>query len=283
VIDCHVLLPPGLIQLPTCARSRSQSRVTVDPTFGDLIAEGEAAPTEGWDFSWFDGRATEERPRWGYSRLLAERIGRAEAVLDVETGGGEVLAGALRTSGHRPAVLAATESWPPNLEIARRNLAPFGGVVAEVADDADLPFPPGSFDLVVSRHPVEVLWSEIARVLRPGGTYLSQQIGAGSNRELYDFMMGPQPADSSRSAQIAGAEATAAGLDVVDLQEQALRVEFFDVAAVVHFLRKVLWTVPGFTVAGYREPLARMHEHIRANGAFVCHAQRVLIEARKPS
>jgi SAM-dependent methyltransferase len=262
--------------------------VAVDPTFAELIAEGEAVPTEGWDFSWFDGRATEERPRWGYSRLLAERIGQAEAALDVETGGGEVLAEALRisgqrTGGHRPAVLAATESWPPNVEIARRNLAPYGGVVAEVADDADLPFPPGSFGLVVSRHPVEVLWSEIARVLKPGGTYLSQQVGAGSNRELYDFMMGPQPVDSSRSPQTAAAEATSAGLDVVDLQEQALRVEFFDVAAVVHFLRKVLWTVPGFTVAGYSEPLARMHEHIRANGAFVCHSQRFLIEARKPS
>jgi SAM-dependent methyltransferase len=262
--------------------------VAADRTYAELIAEGEAAPTEGWDFSWFDGRATEERPRWGYSRLLAERIGRAEAVLDVETGGGEVLAGALRTAvhgtgGHGPAMLAATESWPPNLQIARRNLAPFGGVVAEVADDADLPFPAGSFDLVVSRHPVEVLWHEIARVLKPGGTYLSQQIGAGSNRELYDFMMGPQPVDSSWSPQVAVAEATAAGLDVVDLQEQALRVEFFDVAAVVHFLRKVLWTVPGFTVAGYSEPLARMHEHIRANGAFVCHSQRFLLEARKPS
>jgi len=273
----------GLIELSAPARSGNKSPVAVDRTYAELIAEGEAAPTEGWDFSWFDGRATEERPRWGYSRLLAERIGRAEAVLDVETGGGEVLAGALRTGGHRPAVLAATESWPPNLEIARRNLAPFGGVVAEVADDADLPFPPGSFDLVVSRHPVEVLWSEIARVLTPGGTYLSQQIGAGTNRELYDFMMGPQPANTSRSPQAAVAEATAAGLNVVDLQEQALRVEFFDVAAVVHFLRKVVWTVPGFTVAGYREPLARMHEHILANGAFVCHAQRFLIEARKPS
>ena len=126
-----------------------------DRTCAELIAEGDAAPTAGWDFSWFDGRATEERPRWGYARLLAERIGRAEAVLDIQTGGGEVLAQALRavglsTGGHRPAMVAASESWPPNVEIARRNLAPFGGVVAEVADDADLPFPPWSFDLVVS-------------------------------------------------------------------------------------------------------------------------------------
>jgi SAM-dependent methyltransferase len=258
-----------------------------DRTCAELIAEGDAVPTAGWDFSWFDGRATEERPRWGYSGLLADRLGQAEAALDVQTGGGEVLAGALRAvvshqGAHRPAALAATESWPPNVEIARRNLTPFGGVVAEVADDADLPFEAGSYGLVVSRHPTKVLWPEIARVLKPGGTYLSQQVGAGTNRELTDFMMGPQPVGTRRSTQTAVAEATAAGLDVVDLRKQALRVEFFDVAAVVHFLKKVLWTVPGFSVAGYREPLERIHEHIQANGAFVCYSQRLLIEARKP-
>ena len=179
-------------------------------------------------------------------------------------------------------MLVATESWPPNLAIARRNLEPFGGTVAEVADDADLPLRTGSFDLVVSRHPTEVLWPEIARVLAPGGSYLSQQVGAGSNRELTDFMMGPQPVDPGRSPQVAVAEATAAGLDVTDLRAQALRVEFFDVAAVVYFLRKVLWTVPGFTVDGYREPLARMHEHIGVRGSFACHSQRFLIEVGKP-
>jgi len=50
----------------------------------------------------------------------------------------------------------------------------------------------------------------------------------------------------------------------------------------VHVLRKVLWTVPGFTVEAYREPLARMYEHIQAEGSFVSRSQRFLIEARKP-
>jgi SAM-dependent methyltransferase len=251
------------------------------PTYDELIAEGDAVPVAGWDFSWFDGRATEERPAWGYSRLLSERLRRTHAVLDIQTGGGEVLAGALRAAAAgEPAVLAATESWPPNVALARANLGPFGGEVAEVPDDGILPFPSGSFDLVVSRHPTEIVWAEIVRVLKPGGAYFSQQVGAGSNRELTDFMMGPQPVSQSRSPQVAVAEATAAGLEVVDVREQALRVEFFDVAAVVHFLKKVLWTVPGFTVAGYREQLARMHEHIQANGSFVSHSQRFLIEAR---
>jgi SAM-dependent methyltransferase len=247
------------------------------PSFDDLLAEGAAVPVEGWDFSWFEGRATEERPPWGYARMMAERMARAQAALDVQTGGGEVLA----QISHPPPVLAATESWPPNVAIARRNLAPLGGEVAEVADDADLPFPAESFDLVVSRHPTEVVWTEIARVLRPGGTYFSQQIGAGSNRELIDFMMGPQPVSQARSTAVAVAAARRAGLTVTDLRQASLRTVFNDVGAVVYFLRKVLWTVPGFTVEGYREPLRRLHDKIQAEGPFVAHAQRVLIEARK--
>jgi hypothetical protein len=119
-------------------------------------------------------------------------------------------------------------------------------------------------------------------VLAPGGTYLSQLVGPGTNRELTDFMMGPQLVNQWRSAQRAKAAARAVGLVVTDLREQALRVEFFDVGAVVYFLRKVVWTVPGFTVAGYGGPLARMHKHITEHGSFISHAQRFLIEARAP-
>lgn len=248
------------------------------PTFAELLAEGAAVPLEGWDFSWFDGRASEERPPWGYARLMEQRMAEAAAALDVQTGGGEVLA-RIRQA---PPRLAATESWPPNVEVARRNLTPLGATVVEVADLAPLPFASTTFGLVVSRHPTVTLWPEIARVLQPGGSYLSQQVGAGSNRELTDALMGPQPVGQARNPQRAAAAAEAAGLAVVDLRTAALRVAFHDVAAVVHFLRKVPWTVPGFTVEAYRDELVRMHEHIEAAGEFVCHSQRFLIEVRKP-
>jgi SAM-dependent methyltransferase len=249
------------------------------PTFEDLLTEGESVPVDGWDFSWFDGRATEERPLWGYSRLMAERMAKASAALDIQTGGGEVLAQVTAP----PAVLAATESWAPNIDIATRILAPLGATVVDVPDTAVLPFPSDTFDLVVSRHPTVVLWNEIARVLQPGGTYLSQQVGSGTVHELTDAMMGLQPIGPERSVPRAIADAESAGLAVVDLQEAALRMEFYDVAAVVVFLRKVIWIVPGFTVDRYRRHLAALHDRIQNEGPFVAYSRRFLIEARKPA
>ncbi|MFF0447962.1 methyltransferase domain-containing protein [Streptomyces sp. NPDC004609] len=257
-------------------------------TFDDLVAEGSAVPTEGWDFSWFTGRATEQRPSWGYARLLADRMTKAGAALDIQTGGGEVLA----SVPVAPPVVAATESWPPNVAIARRNLAKFSATVAEVGDTADLPFPSDHFDLVVSRHPVVTRWDEVRRVLRPNGTYLSQQVGSGSVRELTEFMMGPQQTSVHPSlgplATTAGADpiaatsaAEAAGLEVVDVRQEALRMEFYDIAAVVHFLRKVIWIVPGFTVDAYRGRLAELHDFIERHGPYVSYSRRFLIEARK--
>lgn len=255
----------------------------MDATFDRLIAEGEAAPTQGWDFSWFDGRATEERPSWGYARSAGVRIGAARAVLDIQTGGAEVFAEALTAAAQRPRLIAATESWPPNLAIAREHLGPFGGIVVAAGDDDPLPFDAESFDLVLSRHPVpgHEPFGEIARVLTRGGAFLGQLIGERSNAELYEFMLGPQPKSTEPRIEQIARLAEAAGLEPVDLREERTRVEFLDVGAIVHFLRKVVWTVPGFTVEGYRDRLRDAHEIIRHDGVFVAHSARILLEVRR--
>jgi SAM-dependent methyltransferase len=248
-------------------------RTSAFSTFEELVAEGASVPVAGWDFSWFEGRATEERPSWGYARMMAERMTHVTSALDIQTGGGEVLA----EIHQAPPLLAATESWPPNLAVAARHLRPLGATVLAVAGGGDLPFAEASFDLVVSRHPTVTRWDEIARVLVPGGTYLAQDVGAGTVHELTDFMMGPQPVSDVRSTERAVVAAEAAGLIVVDLRHESLRTEFYDIGAVVHFLRKVIWIVPGFTVDLYRERLARLHERIASEGPFVATTQRFLI------
>lgn len=244
------------------------------------MAEAETVPVDGWDFSWLDGRATEQRPSWGYQRTMGEHLARASAALDIQTGGGEVLAGAPKL----PALMVATESWPPNVAKATELLHPLGAVVVADPDEPPLPFADAAFDLVTSRHPATVWWTEIARVLRPGGTYLAQHVGPASVFELVEYFLGPQPEEirRKRHPDDERREAEAAGLQVLDLRLESLRTEFFDIGAVIYFLRKVIWMVPGFTVDRYRDRLRELDERIRAEGPFVAHATRFLIEARKP-
>ena len=76
-------------------------------------------------------------------------------------------------------------------------------------------------------------------------------------------------------------DAEAAGLTVVDLREFRGRMEFYDIAAVVHFLRKVIWIVPEFTAEAYRDRLRALHNRIESDGPFV--ATSVRFSSRPPS
>src|SRR4051794_41888519 len=78
--------------------------------FEELVAEAATVSVDGWDFSWLDGRATEQRPSWGYQRLLGERLAGVHAALGLETGGG----GGLGRGPALPPLVAGAEARPPD-------------------------------------------------------------------------------------------------------------------------------------------------------------------------
>jgi SAM-dependent methyltransferase len=246
--------------------------------FEELVAEGAAADVTGWDFAWLRGRATEERPPWGFARLLAERLAGTRSAVDLDTGGGEIVG----ESAVLPPDMTVTEGWPPNAERARRRLGPRGVSVVETGPESPLPFADQRFDLVTSRHPVAPNWPEIARILKPQGVYFAQHVGPESAIELIEWFTGPQPRGLvGRHPRLESAAAEAAGLRVTGLRTARCRMEFFDVGAVVYILRKCVWWVPGFSVEGYTGELEALDARIRAEGSFTAHSTRTLIEAVK--
>ena len=66
------------------------------------------------------------------------------------------------------------------------------------------------------------------------------------------------------------------------MQLEHPRTAFYDIGAVVYFLRLVPWIVPGFTVARHRDALRVLHQVIERDGAFETTASRTLVEATKP-
>ncbi|MEV8306836.1 methyltransferase domain-containing protein [Streptomyces flavidovirens] len=113
--------------------------------------------------------------------------------------------------------MAATEVWPPNVARATELLHPRGAVVVVHAAGQPLPFAADAFDLVSSRHPMELGRQEVARVLRPGGTYLGQHIGSNNLFELGAYFLGPPPEESrGEDAGRAGAAAPEQYHDVMN-------------------------------------------------------------------
>jgi SAM-dependent methyltransferase len=248
--------------------------------FADLVDEAAAADVSGWSFDWLSGRAAEERPPWGYARLLSGRLGQVASALDIDTGGGEVLAEAVRF----PQRMVATETWPPNAQRARELLGPRGVEVVQTAEDAPLPFPDESFELVTARHPVEPNWTEIHRVLEPRGCYFAQHVGPWSAAELIEYFLGPaESAESGRDPAREADLAREAGLVVSDLRTARCRMEFYDVGAVVWILRKCVWWVPDFSIDRYLDKLVDLDSQMRSGKPFIAHSTRHLIEVRRPA
>jgi SAM-dependent methyltransferase len=175
---------------------------------------------------------------WDYEALARDGVARARSVLDLGTGGGEVLSRIIAGSDAR---VVATEEWRVNAPVAAARLGPLGARVVR-ADSLRLPFVASSFDLVLDRH--EALEpAEVARVLARGGTVTTQQCGLDDWRELGRFLPKTVFPDHFNGYQQGFA---AAGLTVEDARWHEERVAFETIGDLVYMLLVAPWFVEDF-------------------------------------
>jgi SAM-dependent methyltransferase len=242
----------------------------IEQRYEDLVGEAVGVPITGWEFAWLDGRAIGFDPTWSYPELARPLLRRAGSLLDLDTGGGEMLA----ELAPLPSTTVAVESWAANVPVARERLAPFGVSVV-----TELPGGEHEFDVVLSRHgrlPIE----DIARLLRPGGALLSQQVGSDDLAGLNAALGAPPPYAQPWNADVAVAAIEAAGLEVTDVREERPAVTFRDVGAIVFQLRAVPWQIRDFTAERYDRELRRLDAVIRTDGEFSVTAHRFVVQAR---
>lgn len=253
---------------------------------GAMLREAESTPFEGWDFGWLRGRLDEEPEPWDFRELVRARMRDADRAIDLGTGGGEFLGSCAPLAR----MTLATEAWPPNVPVAARRLRNLAvPVIATMGarDNADqpdpsdrsVPFRDASFDLVVSRHEAYAP-REVARVLRRGGRFLTQQVGNEDAELRAHFDASPTPT-GLMPLRAWRQQLEEAGLVVLDAREAVVAKRFRDVGAVAYYLRAIPWVVPGFTVETRWAALRSIHEHIAAHGSFKTTRHRILLEAQR--
>lgn len=259
----------------------------------DLIASWrreEATPFSGWDFGHIDGRMVDEGSPWSYRALAREALRAVGSAVDLGTGGGERI-GSLADAF--PRLMVATEGYAPSVTIAAKRLIPLGADVvaygpdparprpSALQDDAPpLPFQDGSFDLILDRHEAYDA-NEVARVLAPGGIFLTQQVDGRSYADLVGRFGSSPQFPGITLANLVG-ELERAGLSIDDARSWWGSLEFRDVGALVYYLKAAPWMVPGFSVDRFEAVLLQLQRDLEIAGSLRFGAGRLLIKAHKP-
>ncbi|TDE88942.1 class I SAM-dependent methyltransferase [Occultella glacieicola] len=252
------------------------------PGYDDHVRWALSTAVEGFDFTPVAGRVIDGPLPWDYRALARRAVAEATGpVLDLGTGGGEFLAGL----GPFPPGSAATEGWPPNVHLARATLAPHGVRLHALPPEhaTRLPLPDATFAVVLDRHE-DYDPAEVARVLAPGGVFLTQQVGSTDGTRLNGALGGPGP-DVPEGVALApfAAGLTRAGLNVERAEEHEQGRTFTDIGAVIWYLRMVAWQIPDFDVARYDAPLRGLHAAFERGEQFRDVAPRFVLAARRPA
>jgi SAM-dependent methyltransferase len=230
-------------------------------------------PVSWWDWSYLKGRRVElatEQP-WSYSDCVTAAMKSAQSVLDMRTGEGEKFADFIKQQSH-PMQLYATEGYASCLAQARHRLEPLGVTVYEARDE-QLPLADNLLDLVINRQgsydPREV-W----HVLKPGHRFITQQVGDQTNLRLHELLHTPKvlyfyPGVEQKHAwnlAYAVCELQETGWQIIEQREHVFPTRFYDVGAVVYYLKAVPWEVPDFSVEKYFDTLVEINHLIQREG-----------------
>ena len=118
---------------------------------------------------------------WTWTGVTRRYLGRTQRVLDLGTGGGERFLELAEYFGSGVGI----DADPRMIAVAKEDTAKIVKcrVTFRKMDARALKFPDGAFDVVLNRH-APVYMDEIARVLEPGGYFITQQVGTRNHANI---------------------------------------------------------------------------------------------------
>ncbi|WP_211745847.1 class I SAM-dependent methyltransferase [Paenibacillus sp. Marseille-Q4541] len=231
---------------------------------------------KGWDFSRIEssGRMREFPLRWNYYSRVKELWEQGDTVLDMGTGGGE----SLSLFHPFPGQVCATEGYEPNVNVAKDKLEPMGVQVSYFTEDECLPYQDEWFELVMNKHESYDV-SEVARILRPDGIFVTQQVGGLNDQEInarFDV-----PFEYAYLNAEYAVQQLSSHFDIRFQDEEVTKTRFYDLGALIYYLEAIPWQIPDFSIQKYDKQLREIYDIIVNQGYFDCSCHRFIIAAMK--
>lgn len=244
----------------------------------NYLIEEERKSFSGWDFSYINERIVEEPLPWNYQKIVKEYLKPSHKLLDIGTGGGEFLL-SLR---HPYQNTSATEAYQPNFILCKETLSPLGIDVRKVFDDNFIPFEDNYFDIIIDRHESFSI-SEVNRMLKPEGIFITQQVGGQNNKTLSTFLLGDfnEIIDPQYSLDKNIDLFRDNGFSILRAEEYFPKLKFLDIGAFVYFAKVIEWEFPGFSVEKYFDKLCELQTIIENQGYIESLEHRFFLLAKK--
>lgn len=232
----------------------------------------------GWDFSYLDGRWDDEKLPWDYKEIVLKYLKEEHKLLDIGTGGGEFLL----TLNHPYHNTIVTEGYLPNFEICLKKLAPLGIKVYNYAGDKKLEeIADNEFDIVINRHE-SYNESELYRILKPNGIFITQQVGAFNNNDLATFF------DENHLNQFPEMTLTKSlvrlennHFNIIYSDEYYPTLKFYDLGAIAYFAKIITWEFLNFNVRDNIDKFLILQDKLKNNGYITSTEHRFIIVAKK--
>lgn len=239
--------------------------------------EESIAQIHGWDFSHLCGRYEEEQDLpWDYKQIIHQYLKDEDALLDMDTGGGEFLL----SLQHPYDKTYCTEAYAPNLMLCKQRLSPLG-IHVKGGDALDLPFADSFFDVVINRHG-DFDEQELYRVLKQGGIFISEQVGAENDRDIVkDLQLDMDMPFPDQYLDVRCKRMQEAGFQVLYKDEAYRPICFYDVGALVWFAHIIEWEFKGFDVDDCYPQLLQIQKIIEEQGFYEGHIHRFMMVMRK--
>lgn len=233
---------------------------------------------KGWDFSYLNGRWESEQLPWDYKEILLSYINKNLTLLDMGTGGGEFLLGL----NHPYIKTSVTEGYQPNILLCKSKLEPLGIKVYPIKDDDLLTsIPDNSFDIVINRHE-SYNESEVKRVLKDNGIFITQQVGAYNNKDLALFF------DDNHSDQFPKMTLEQSinrldneGFEIILKNEFYPELKFYDLGAVAFFAKIIEWEFLNFSVENTFDKFLILQKELLDKGYIKSTEHRFIVVAKK--